>query len=249
MLDRYTLLGTDINWFGNHSCGTVYPVGCDLYLWEMLARGNREQLSSEEINAVQEYGLKYWQGGSEETLETWRRHVQHNLRSRYNQNMVFYYNRAASQELPEFETFKDEWCLSDLRAIGKGKGRGEIKVVPSESYNDFCLYWYARSFEIGNNKGVYWDNYFIAPSFNTEMTEAYRRPDGSIAPAAGLWAMRDLVKRTFTMMNERGMTPITFPHMTSFNPLPLMSFATVQYEWEWKYSSCLLYTSPSPRDS
>lgn len=49
--------------------------------------------------------------------------------------------------------------------------------------------------------------------------------------------MRDLVKRTFTMMNERGMTPITFPHMTSFNPLPLMSFATVQYEWEWKYSS------------
>ncbi len=237
MRDRYTLLGTDINWFGNHSCGTVYPVGCDLYLWEMLARGNREQLSSEEINAVQEYGLKYWQGGSEETLETWRRHVQHNLRSRYNQNMVFYYNRAASQELPEFETFKDEWCLSDLRAIGKGKGRGEIKVVPSESYNDFCLYWYARSFEIGNNKGVYWDNYFIAPSFNTEMTEAYRRPDGSIAPAAGLWAMRDLVKRTFTMMNERGMTPITFPHMTSFNPLPLMSFATVQYEWEWKYSS------------
>ena len=38
------------------------------------------------------------------------------------------------------------------------------------------------------------------------------------------------------MMNERGMLPITFPHMTSFNPLPMMSFCTVQYDWEWKYS-------------
>ncbi len=48
--------------------------------------------------------------------------------------MIFYYNRATSQELPEFETFKDEWLLDDLRSVGKGNGRGEIKVVPSESY-------------------------------------------------------------------------------------------------------------------
>lgn len=235
--DHYTLLGTDINWFGNHSCGAVYPVGGDLYLWEMLARGNRERLSNEEIAGVEEYGRKYFEGRGEAVLETWRRHVHHNLRSRYGQRMVFYYNRATSQELAEFETFKDEWCLHDFRAIGKGRGRGEIKVVPSESYTNFNLYWYARSFEVGNNRGVYWDNYFIAPSFNTEMTDAYRRADGSIAPAAGLWALRDLAKRTFIMMNERGMPPITFPHMTSFNPLPLMSFSTVQYEWEWKYSS------------
>ena len=53
------------------------------------------------------------------------------------------------------------------------------------SYIDYNLYWYAKSFEIGNNQGVYWDNFFICPSFNTEMTDAYRRPDGSSVPAAG----------------------------------------------------------------
>jgi hypothetical protein len=235
--DKYRLLGTDINWFGNHSCGTVYPVGCDLYLWEMLARGNRQKLSDAQIRAVAEYGRRYFADRGDEAIKTWDAHVNYNLRNHLGGKMIFYYNRAACQELPEFETFKDEWCLTDYRAIGKGRGRGEIKIVPSESYINFCLYWYARSFEIGNNQGVYWDNYFIVPSFNTEMTAAYQAPDGSIVPSAGIWALRDLCRRTFVMMSERGMLPITFPHMTSFNPLPMMSFATVQYDWEWKYSA------------
>jgi hypothetical protein len=234
--DRYRLLGTDINWFGNHSCGAVYPVGGNLYLWEMLARGSREQLSDEQVEAVVRYGRPYFEAYGADAVKTWDGHVRHNLRTHYGGRMIFYYNRASCQELPEFETFKDEWCLDDLRAIGKGRGRGEIKVVPSESYIDFCLYWYARSFEVGANQGVYWDNFFVAPSFNTTMTDAYRRDDGSIVPAAGIWGQRELCRRTFVMMNERGMLPITFPHMTSFNPLPMMTFATVQYDWEWKYS-------------
>jgi hypothetical protein len=234
--DRYGLLGTDINWFGNGSCGAVYPVGGDLHLWEMLARGNREQLDNATIEAFAAYGAKYFADRGEKALDNWHRHARHNLRSHLGQNMVFYYNRAASQELPEFETFKDEWTLTDLRTVGKGRGRGEIKVVPSESFIDFHLYWYARSFEIGANRGVYWDNFFIAPSYNTEMTDAYRREDGSIVPASGIWGQRELAKRTFIMMNERGMLPITFPHMTSFSPLPMLAFGTVQYDWEWKYS-------------
>jgi hypothetical protein len=234
--DRYRLLGTDINWFGNHSCGAVYPVGGNLYFWEMLARGSREQLSDEAVESVVRYGRPYFEAQGEDAVKTWDAHVRHNLRTHYGGRMIFYYNRASCQELPEFETFKDEWCLDDLRAIGKGNGRGEIKIVPSESYIDFCLYWYARSFEVGANQGVYWDNYFIAPSFNTAMADAYRREDGTIVPAAGIWAQRELCRRTFVMMNERGMLPVTFPHMTSFNPLPMMAFATVQYDWEWKYS-------------
>ena len=38
------------------------------------------------------------------------------------------------------------------------------------------------------------------------------------------------------MMHERQMLPIVFPHMTSFSPLPMLSFCTVQYDWEWRYS-------------
>jgi hypothetical protein len=233
--DKYALLGTDINWFGI-GCGSVYPIGRDLALWEVLARGNREKLTDAQVQATIDRGMPFFKAHAPDDVETWKAHVHHNLRSHLGQKMVFYYNRASVQYAEEFETFKDEWCLEDLRSVGKGGGVGEIKIVPSASYIDHALYWYAKSFERGGNQGVYWDNFFIAPTFNTEMSDAYRDPDGTIVPAAGIWALRDLAKRTFVMMNERGMRPITFPHMTSFNPLPMMSFATVQYDWEWKYS-------------
>ncbi len=234
--DSYTLLGTDINWLSMGTCGSLKPAGGEMYFWEMISKGNREQLGKEEVEKVVERGRKYFTPYGKNKVDSWERHVRHNLRSRHGKKMVFYYNRASHQASEEFETFKDEWTLTDTRSVGKGRGIGEIKIVPSESYVDCALYWYAKSFKIGNNKGVYWDNWFLAPSFNTEMTEAYAKADGTVVPAAGIWGQRELIKRTFVMLNERGMLPITFPHMTSFNPLPMMSFATVQYDWEWKYS-------------
>ncbi len=234
--DNYTLLGTDVNWLSIGTCGSFYPAGKDLYLWEMLKRGNEQKLSRETIKMVEEWGKQYVEPYGPARVEKWVRHVRYNLQSRYGKKMIFYYNRASHQGCEEFETFKDEWCLTDLRTIGKGNGLREIKVVPSPSYIDFNLYWYARSFEIGGNRGVYWDNFYFAPSFNTEETAAYKRGDGSIVPSTGVWGLRELAKRTFVMLNERGMLPITFPHMTSFSPLPLLAFATVQYDWEWKYS-------------
>jgi hypothetical protein len=231
--DNYQLLGTDINWFGNGSCGAVYPVNQDLSLWEILARSQREKLSEQEMQNFIASGDKHY--ASHGQLDAWRGTAKYQLRQG-GRKIVFYYNRACCQELPEFETFKDEWMLTDLRSVGKGSGRDEIKVVPSGSFIDFHLFWYARSFEVGGNQGVYWDNWFIAPSFNTGMTAAYQRADGGIMPAAGIWGHRELAKRTFVMMNERGMLPIVFPHMSSFSPLPMLSFGTVQYDWEWKYS-------------
>jgi len=235
MRDKYALLGTDINWFGV-GCGSVYPVGRDLGLWEMLARGNKEKLSDADVQATIDRGLKFFEPYGPGEVKTWEAHVRHNLRSHLGQKMIFYYNRATIQRAEEFETFKDEWALEDLRSTGKGSGIGEIKIVPSPSYIDHALWWYAKSFELAGNQGVYWDNFFIAPTYNTQVSDAYAEPDGRTIPAAGIWALRDLAKRTFIMMNERGMRPITFPHMTSFNPLPMMAFATVQYDWEWKYS-------------
>ena len=234
--DKYHLLGTDINWLALGDCGSVYPAGQDMHLWEMLARGNKEKLSDADVKETAERCRKLFEPYGKDAVKSWEAHVGHNLRSHYGAKMVFYYNRATCQLFPECETFKDEWLLDDYRVLGAGNSRGEIKVVPSPSYIDYNLYWYGKSFEIGGNQGVYWDNFFICPSFNTEMTAAYKRADGSIAPAAGIWALRDLAKRTFSMMNERGMLPIVFPHMTSFSPLPMLSFCTVQYEWEWKYS-------------
>ncbi len=234
--ENYTLLGTDINWFARGNCGSVYPAAKDLYLWEMLKRGNRQRLTNSEIEKVIARGKPYFEPYGPAYVERFVRHVHHNLRARYGAKMVFYYNRASCQLFPEFQTFQDEWSLTDFRTVGKGNGVGEIKIVPSPSYIDHALWWYGKSFDVAGNQGVYWDNYYFAASYNTAMTGAYKRPDGSIMPSTGLWGLRELVKRTFVFMNERGMRPITMVHMTSTGILPLYSFATVQYDWEWKYS-------------
>lgn len=234
--DNYSLLGTDINWLALGDCGSVYPAGRDLYLWEMIARGNRERLSEDQIAEVVERVKPHFAPYGEERVATAIAHARYNLTARYGTRMVFYYNRASYQAAEEFETFKDEWCLTDWRSVGKGNGIWEIKIVPSESYIDHALYWYAKSFDVGGNQGVYWDNWFLAGDYNTTMTGAYRRDDGAVVPSTGIWGLRELSKRTFQLMNERGMLPVTMPHMTSTSILPMLSFATVQYDWEWKYS-------------
>ncbi len=234
--ENYTLLGTDINWLARGNCGSVYPAAKDLYLWEMLKRGNREKLPREEVQKVVEHGRKYFEPYGPEYVERFERHVPHNLLSRHGKKMVFYYNRASCQLFPEFQTFQDEWCLTDYRTVGPGNGIGEIKLVPSPSYIDHALWWYGKSFEIGGNQGVYWDNMYLRASYNTAMTAAYPQADGSIVPSNGIWGLRELVKRTFVHMNELGMRPVTMAHMTSTGILPILSFCTVQYDWEWKYS-------------
>lgn len=234
--DNYSLLGTDINWLALGDAASVYPAGQDMSLWEMIKRGNREHLTDAEIDKVVARGTPYFTPYGPEVVDTFVHHARHNLTGRYGTKMVFYYNRASYQAAPEFQTFGDEWGLTDWRGFEPGNGRGELKIVPTPSYVDHALYWYGKSFELGGNQGVYWDNWFFNGSYNTEMTGAYKRPDGTVIPSTGIWGLRELAKRTFQFMNERGMMPLTMAHMTSTSILPLLSFATVQYDWEWHYS-------------
>ncbi|MBM3495841.1 MAG: hypothetical protein FJX72_16185, partial [Armatimonadetes bacterium] len=131
--DNYSLLGTDINWLALGDCGSVYPAHKDLYLWEMIKRGNRERLPELEIAKVVERAKPYFAPYGPDRIASLEAHVRHNLTSRYGTKMVFYYNRASFQLAPEFETFKDEWALSDYRTVEKGSGIYEIQIVPSAS--------------------------------------------------------------------------------------------------------------------
>ena len=136
-------------------------------------------------------GEKYFAPYGPDYAARFPAHVRYNLRGRYGTKMVFYYNRASYQAADEFQTFQDEWGLSDYRTVGPGNSVGEIKIVPSDSYIDHALYWYGKSFDIGGNQGVYWDNWFFVGSSNTAMTDAYRGADGvdhSLRPASGACA-------------------------------------------------------------
>jgi hypothetical protein len=234
--DNYSILGCDRHWFALGICGSVYPAGRDMHLWEMIKRGNTERLSQKEIDDFVEYGRKYfepygWETHTQEFVEL----APKTLTNRYGTTMIFYYDRSSSPVYDEWHTFADEWGLSDFN-YRDGRMPYEIKLVPSESYIDYALYWYGKSFDIAGNTGVYVDNNFFCACRNTAMTDAYEREDGSIMPSTGIWGLRELAKRTFIYMNERGMLPINMNHMSTTQILPINAFYTVQYDWEWKFS-------------
>ena len=247
--EKYTWVGTCVNWLGGPgNCANVYPPGCDTYFWEILAKANVEKVSDKEVEGCIKRGIPYFDKiDAKERKASWIRHVKYNVgqEARRGKNMIFYYNRGVYNALDEYSTFMNEWILPNYLDRGFVPVSDEIKIIPSKSYNDFAVYWYEKSFEF-RNRGVYWDNWYFKPSFNTEMTDAYYNKDGTITPASGIWELRNLAKRTFQMMNEKGMKPITFAHMTSTSILPMLSFATMQYDWEWKYSRGDVQTRFSP---
>lgn len=235
--DGYTLPGTDnINGVTPGHALDLYPPGKDLWFWEQFRKGNETNVSGELVAEVIARGLPYSEPYGEDEAARWIRYVEYSMRGRQNRKTVFCYNRASCQAADEFQTFQDEWALTDYRMMPSGNNLDEIKVVPSESFIDFNLYWYLKSFEVAGNLGVCWDNWYLQPSFNTAQTAAYRRPDGTVTPAGGLLGLRELSRRTFQMMNERGMLPVTMPHMASAGILPMCGFATVQCDWERKDS-------------
>jgi hypothetical protein len=149
--------------------------------------------------------------------------------------MIFYFNRDATAGGEEFQTFMDEWSTHDYPGERRGvDSAAGVGIMPTDSYMDFALYWYAKSFDVAGNTGVYMDNLYFRPFANTLMSGAFRREDGSLAPSNGIWELREQAKRTFTFMCERGMEPIHMAHMTSLELLPILAFYTVQYDWEWQ---------------
>lgn len=246
--NKYTVLGTDVNWLGGPGCcACVYPPGRKTIFWEALAKANVEPLKTPEQKAERKkladeliriaapyfapFDVPDYQKG-------YNRLVYHRIArgASYGRNMIFYYNRSVYNGLDEYPTFMNEWTTADFEARRYIPSIDEIFIVPSRSYIDYSLYWHKKSFQYRNH-GIYWDNIMCVPSYNTEMTDAYRRPAGSIVPAAGIWQLRSLIKRAFVMMCEEGLPPVTLPHMTSLSFLPMLSFATYQLDWEWKRSA------------
>lgn len=233
--DRYSILGCDRHWCALGICSSVYPAGKDLFLWEELKRSNTEHFTEEEIERFVERGKKYYQPYGQDQVQEFETFARKNLRNRFGTTRIFYYDRGSNGSDEEFHTFIDEWCKG-VYNNRNNRTINEVKIVPSESYIDYALYWYGKSFDIAGNTGVYIDNNFFNASYNCEMTGAYKKEDGTIMPSTGIWGLRELAKRTFVYLNERGMEPINMVHMTSAQILPVNSFYTVQYDWEYYFS-------------
>jgi len=243
--EKFDLIATDSAWFGYPSCCSVYPLGRDIYLWEILGKAHRgEKITEGEIETLKEKLIKYTEPYGKEMVERYTGSMMGKIGMQRNiRNTVFYFNRASFPAAEEFQTFMDEWAFTEYNSVYRPygiwdigiDGVWELDIVPTDSYIDHALWWYKKAIEVAGAKVIYWDNYFFIPSYNTMMTSAYKKEDGSIMPSTGLWGLRELVKRTFVMMNEMGVEPMTMVHMTSTQILPLYSFATIQFDLEWRY--------------
>lgn len=130
----------------------------------------------------------------------------------------------------EVKTFKNEW---------------EAGIVPS--YIDFAV-WYAKEF-IERGIGLYFDNTFPIKSYDTLITPAYKLPDGSIQPSAGIWARREYLKRIWVLhrtVADPQLPVIHFLHTTNTLILPYMVWADANLDLEWFYGPKPAQTKYSP---
>ncbi len=141
--------------------------------------------------------------------------------------------RGIGFHLAEWPTFQDEWVQSPFQERAK-TGQLDYDVCPVDSFQDAALWHYREMLKCFD--GIYWDNLYLSANNNPVAGDTWTDERGRVHPSMGLWAMRDLVKRTAIMLHEQG-RPLfaNVAHMTNTNLVPILSFANVNLDWEWQY--------------
>ncbi|MCM8803736.1 MAG: DUF6067 family protein [Candidatus Omnitrophica bacterium] len=142
---------------------------------------------------------------------------------------------------PEFHIFQDEWDLEEYSPtsrhhIDKIKTFDDkykvVRVEPVKSFLDWTTYYVNEKLKRGI--GNYIDNYFPKPNYDPIVSDAYYREDGKIQPSVGIWSLRERMKR-MAILHYQYKNPGLMVHMTNGNIVPVLSFAPIQLDWEWKY--------------
>jgi len=141
--------------------------------------------------------------------------------------------RGIDFSMEEWPTFQDEWIQFSYFQRQK-EGAVAYEICPVKSFQDAALWYYREMMKCFD--GIYWDNLYLAANYDTVAGGAWVDEKGRIHPSLGLWAMRDLVKRTAVLFHECGRPVfLNVVHMTNANLVPVLSFANVSLDWEWQY--------------
>ena len=144
----------------------------------------------------------------------------------------------------EVATFQAEWTggwnKQDLPRQPKNAEAVESRIrsdVNAASYRDFAV-WYGAEW-LRRGVGLYFDNTFPRRSNDLITSNAYRLPDGTIQPSAGMWARRKYLKRIWVLhqklYNERA-PHMMMLHMTNTHILPYMVWNESNLDLEWLYT-------------
>lgn len=237
-------LGSCYYWGAETPSRDHYPRNRDFTYLEKMAETRR-------TGVVDEAFIKRWLEGYDKIIATagdneqkrrrledlYQRHVDFTFRLMQGQpdKLCMYTNpRGARFDLPDGQTFINEWNRNEFVTRDWGYGAGvAYDVTPVPSFRDFSTWQLRRMAEIVLDS-VYWDNVFPQSNFNTSLTAAYRRPDGAIQPSAGIFEMREHIRRIGVMYVEMDRPVMNIAHMTNTAVTPVLSFAQMNYTWEDK---------------
>ncbi len=141
--------------------------------------------------------------------------------------------RGMGYHLEEWPVFQDEWIRFQFQQRST-TGGASYDIHPTASMRDAAMWYYREMLRCFD--GIYWDNIYLSANWDTIAGDAWVDDAGRVHPSVGLWDMRELIRRTAIMLHEQGRTAYAnVPHMTNTNIIPILSFATVNLDWEWQY--------------
>ncbi|MHC4872206.1 MAG: glycoside hydrolase domain-containing protein, partial [Planctomycetota bacterium] len=242
---RVQFFGSCYYWGSDAPCLDIYPRDKDITYWEKLAETRRTgEIDKDFIKKwVSGYKLSGKPGSDryKKSKKVYQSHVNggfNNAKSARVDNksvdVMFYTNaRGVRWDTPEGGTFVDEWYrMPFIQRSFKHKAGVAYDLDPVESFRDYAMWWYKKSFNTGANDLLYWDDIFMQSNYNLVGSEAYRKADGTIQTASGIFNMRELVRRTAILQLEEGKPVRNMVHMTNTALAPISSFASMNYDWE-----------------
>ncbi len=218
-----------------------YPVAHDLTIYRKMseARDNGKADTSY-VGTWLDQHLADEKPGSERH-EFMRRHIAAGLNTASSApradgwRLVPYTNpRGIGFHMAEWPTFQDEWHKFAYFNRAK-KGGLDYDITPVKSFQDAALWHYREMMQVFD--GIYWDNTFLAANWDTVVGGAWVDEAGRTHPGLGLWAMRELIKRTAVLFHQEKRDGIFVSHMTNASLVPVNAFANVNLDWEWKYGT------------
>ncbi|MBI2302250.1 MAG: hypothetical protein HYU66_25385 [Armatimonadetes bacterium] len=217
-----------------------YPVDHDLSIYDAFSRARDS--GKPDLDWVEQWMERYkpYVKPDDPMWNTYHIHVQSGMHSAAgtprSQGWLWtpYTNpRGIGFQMAEWPTFQDEWVQSPWQERAKVGGLA-YEICPTRSFQDCALWSYREMLKCFD--GIYWDNLYLSANTDPVAGGAWTDEQGRVHPSMGLWAMRDLVRRTAVMMNEEG-RPVfaNVVHMTNADLVPIMAFANVNLDWEWQY--------------
>ena len=234
----FTILGS--TWYYGATSYNLMPLDHDLSIYRALSQAREDGKYNDAF--VQQWLEKY-KRFTEPGSDRWKffnAHISSGMRTasgtlrRDGWLLTPYTNpRGSGFDTAEWPTLQDEWLHFPYYQRSKS-GDISYDVCPVRSFQDMALWYYREMMTCFD--GIYWDNLYLSSNFNTIAGGAWTDEHGKVHPSMGLWAMRDLVKRTAYLFNEEGRPVFSnVIHMTNACLVPVMAFANINLDWEWQY--------------